>query len=214
MITVYGRDTSSNVQIVMWAIAELGLECERHDIGHSYGGNDTPAYLAMNPMGLVPTIRDGDLVMWESGAILRYLAARYGDEVFWPRDPAVRAPLDMWAEWCKTEFGPKFNYGVFVPSVRTAASKRDNVAIAKAVEATKPLAHMLDARIGNGPWLAGAHFTFADILTGNLLYRYFEHEFERAPTPALRAYYDRLRTRPAYLKHNCVSYEPLRARDD
>ena len=95
MITVYGRATSSNVQIAMWTIGEIGLEYERLDIGHSYGGNDTPEYLAMNPNGLVPTIRDGDLVLWEAAAIMRYLAARYGDEDFWPRDPAVRAPLDM-----------------------------------------------------------------------------------------------------------------------
>ncbi len=213
MITVYGRSTSSNVQIVMWAIGELGLEYQRHDIGHSHGGNDTPAYLAMNPMGLVPTIRDGDLVMWESGAILRYLAARYGDDRFWPRDPAIRGPLDMWAEWCKTEFGPTFNYRVFVPMVRVAPSRQDKAAIAKAIEATKPLARMLDRRIGAGPWLAGDDFTFADILTGNLLYRYFEHDFDKTRTPNLRAYYDRLRGRPAYLEHNCVSYEPLRVRD-
>lgn len=214
MITVYGRTTSSNVQIVMWAIAELGLEFERHDIGHSHGGNNTPEYLAMNPMGLVPTIRDGDLVMWESGAILRYLAAKYGGEAFWPRDPAIRAPLDMWAEWCKTTFGPAFNTGIFFPLVRFAPSKRNPEAIAKAVEAVKPLVRMLDKRIGDGPWLAGEAFTFADILTGNLLYRYFEVDFERTRTPALRAYYDRLRTRHAYLEHNCVSYEPLRAKED
>jgi len=214
MITVYGRNTSSNVQIVMWALAELGIPCERHDIGHSYGGNDTPEYLAMNPMGLVPTIRDGDLVLWESAAILRYLAAKYGDADFWPRDPAERARLDMWAEWSKTTFGPAFNFGVFIPSVRTPKAKRNEAVIAKAIEAVKPIARLLDDRIGDGPWLAGDVFTFGDILTGNLLYRYFEHDFDRADTPALRAYYDRLRTRPAYLEHNCVSYEPLRAKED
>jgi len=213
MITVFGRNTSSNVQIVMWAVAELGLQHERLDIGHSYGGNDTPEYLSMNPMGLVPTIRDGDVVLWESAAILRYLAARYGDEVFWPRDPAVRAPLDAWAEWCKTALAPTFNYGVFVPSVRTPPSKQDKAAIAAAVEQTKPLVRMLDQRIGDGPWMAGDAFTFADIMTGNLLYRYFELPFERIETPNLLAYYHRLRTRPAYLEHNCVSYEPLRATD-
>jgi glutathione S-transferase len=214
MITVYGRATSSNVQIVMWAIGELGLAHERRDIGHSYGGNDTAEYLSMNPMGLVPTIRDGDLVMWESGAIMRYLAAKYGDEVFWPRDPATRARLDMWAEWCKTTFGPTFNGKVFFPSVRIAPSKQNKEAIAKGVEEVKPLARLLDRRIGEGPWLAGEHFTFADILTGNLLYRYFELDFERTRTPALRAYYDRLKARSAYAEHNCVSYEPLRARED
>ncbi|MGB0411410.1 MAG: glutathione S-transferase family protein [Pikeienuella sp.] len=213
-ITVYGRDTSSNVQIVMWTIAELGLTAERHDIGHSYGGNDAPEYLAMNPNGLVPVLKDGDLIMWESAAILRYLCARYGKAPFWPNDPGERARLDMWAEWGKNTFGPVFNYQVFVPSIRTPPSQRDHAAIARAVEATKPLARMLDERIGEGPYLAGEHFTFADIIGGNLLYRYFTHEFDRAETPNLRAYYDRLCERPAYVKFNNVSYEPLRAKED
>ena len=104
MITIWGRNTSSNVQVVMWAVAELGLEHERIDWGGAFGGNDDPEYRAMNPNGVVPTIRDGELVMWESPAILRYLGARYGDEGFWPADPAERARLDMWAEWVKTSF--------------------------------------------------------------------------------------------------------------
>ncbi|MEL6793438.1 MAG: glutathione S-transferase family protein [Pseudomonadota bacterium] len=210
MITVYGRATSSNVQIVMWAIGELGLAYERLDIGHAYGGTDTPEYLAMNPNGLVPTIRDGDLVMWESSAILRYLAARYGDETFWPADPAIRAPLDMWAEWMKTTFVPAFNLGVFWPVVRTRKAQRDEAAVARAVEKVKPLARMLDDRIGDGPWLAGEAFTFADILTGHSLYRYYTMEIDRAETPALDAYYARLQGRQAFVEHSMVSYDALR----
>ena len=168
----------------------------------------------MNPNGLVPVLKDGDLVMWESAAILRYLCARYGEAPFWPDDPAERARLDMWAEWCKNTFGPVFNYQVFVPSVRTPPSRRDHAAIQRAVEATKPLARMLDDRLGEGPYLAGETFTFADIMGGNLLYRYFTHEFDRTETPNLRAYYDRLCQRPAYLEFNNVSYEPLRAKED
>ncbi|MEL7466238.1 MAG: glutathione S-transferase family protein [Pseudomonadota bacterium] len=211
MITVYGRATSSNVQIVMWAIGELGLECERHDIGHVHGGTDTPEYRAMNPNGLVPTIRDGDLAMWESSAILRYLAARYADEPFWPADPAERAALDMWAEWMKTTFVPAFNLGVFWPVVRTPKAQRDEAAVAAAIEKVKPLARMLSDRIGDGPWMAGEAFTFADILTGHSLYRYYTVEMDRAETPALDAFYARLQTRPAFVEHSMVSYESLRA---
>lgn len=96
MITVYGRATSSNVQLVMWGLAELGLACERLDYGHVHGGLDTPAFRALSPHGLVPVIRDGDLVIWESAAILRYLAGRYGSAPFWPAEPAARARIDMW----------------------------------------------------------------------------------------------------------------------
>lgn len=211
MITVYGRATSSNVQIVMWAIGELGLAHERLDYGHVHGGVDTPEYLAMNPNGLVPTLRDGDLVMWESAAILRYLGARYGDAAFWPANPAARARLDMWAEWVKTSFVPAFNLGVFWPLIRTAAAERDEAALARAVEKVKPLARMLDERIGDGPWLAGEAFGFGDILAGHSLYRYYTTPIDRAETPALDAYYARLQTRPAFREHAMVSYESLRA---
>ena len=87
MLTIWGRNTSSNVQTVMWAVAELGLEHERVDWGGAFGGNDAPDYRAMNPNGLIPVMRDGDTVLWESPVIVRYLGARYGDEAFWPSDP-------------------------------------------------------------------------------------------------------------------------------
>lgn len=214
MITVYGRASSANVQIAMWTLAELHLECERLDYGFGHGGNDTPEYLAMNPNGLVPVLRDGDLILWESAAIMRYLAARYADDAFWPRDPARRAPLDMWAEWCKTTLGPALNGAVWAPMVRAPSSQRDEAAIAAAVAALKPLMRMLDARIGAGPWMAGAALSFADIMTGNLLYRYYTLDFDKAETPALDAYYARLVARPAYAAHVMVSYESLRAKEN
>lgn len=215
MITVYGRATSSNVQIVMWAIAELGLPHERLDYGHLHGGVDDPEYRALNPNGLVPTIRDrtggDDVVLWESAAILRYLAHRYGAPPFAPDDPARRARLDMWAEWIKSSFVPAFNIGVFWPLIRTAAADRDDAALERAVEAVKPLARMLDERIGEGPWLDGGDFTFADIMVGHALYRYFTVPMARAETPLLSAYYDRLQRRPAFAEHVMVSYDSLRA---
>ncbi|MFV0473581.1 MAG: glutathione S-transferase family protein [Pikeienuella sp.] len=213
MIIVYGRASSANVQTVMWTLAELGLACERLDYGHGFGGNDTPEYLAMNPNGLVPALRDGDLVIWESAAIMRYLSARYADGAFWPRDPAARAPLDMWAEWCRTTLYPRLIGAVFMPLVRVAPSKRDPAAIARAVEALKPVMRMLDQRIGEGPWMAGEAFTFADIMAGGLLYRYYTLDFDKAPTPALDAYHQRLVARPAYAEHVMISYEALRVKD-
>lgn len=215
MITVYGRATSSNVQIVMWAIAELGLPHERLDYGHVHGGVDEPEYRALNPNGLVPTIRDrtggGDVVLWESAAILRYLVDRYGAPPFQPEDKAHRARLDMWAEWMKSTFIPAFNLGVFWPLIRTAAADRDGAALDRAIEAVKPLALRLDERIGEGPWMDGDDFTFADVMVGHALFRYFTVPMARAETPALSAYYDRLQGRPAYAEHVMISYDVLRA---
>src|SRR5437016_13346820 len=96
MLKIWGRKTSSNVQKVMWAIGELGLEHERVDIGGPFGGNKEPAYLAINPNGLVPTLEDGGLILWESNTIVRYLAGRYGAGKLAPADPAAQAPARPW----------------------------------------------------------------------------------------------------------------------
>lgn len=211
MLTVWGRATSSNVQAVMWTIAELGLDYERHDIGHAYGGNKSSDYLAMNPNGLVPTVRDGDgAPMWESAAIVRYLAASYGDDRFWPRDPAVRVQLDMWAEWIKTSFGSTFASQIFHPLVRFSPKLLKSGQMEAAADAVKPLALMLDSRLGDGPYLGGADLSFADMIAGHLLYRYYTLDFDRAATPSLDAYYARLSARPHYREHVMVSYESLR----
>ncbi|MEL6478757.1 MAG: glutathione S-transferase family protein, partial [Pseudomonadota bacterium] len=177
-----------------------------------YGGLDTPEYLAMNPNGVVPTLQDGDLTIWESQAILRYLAARYGDSAFWPEDVALRAELDMWAEWIRTTFQPKFNYQIFWQLVRVGAAERDETAIAEAAKALKPLMARLEARMARRPgaYLNGDSLCWADITVGHLLYRYYTLAFDRAETPALDTYYHALTQRPAYAEHAMVSYEPLR----
>ena len=108
MLTVHGRATSLNVQAVMWLPAELDLPVERLDLGFPFGGTDTPEYRAMNPNGLVPTLVDEHVTLFESAAILRYLAARHARFPFWPEDPVARAPVDMWAEWGKTTLQPSF----------------------------------------------------------------------------------------------------------
>lgn len=212
MITVHGRATSGNVQMVMWALAELGLACRRLDVGGSFGGTNTPEFRAMNPNGLVPVVEIDGLVLWESAAIVRYLGAQYGDAQFWPREPAARAPLDMWAEWIKTSFGPTLLTGVFWPLIGVPEASRDATAVAAGVAKLKPLALMLDARLADGRYLGGDDICFADIIVGTLLYRYFTLDILRAQTPALRAYYDRLTQLPAYAEHVMVSYDSLRAK--
>lgn len=210
-LVLLGRANSLNVQYVTWCAAELGLAVDRRDYGHVHGGLDTPDFAAMNPNRLVPVLRDNAGDIWESAAIVRYLAARYGDDDFWPRDPAMRAPLDMWAEWIKTTFAPAFVGSVFFPLVRTSVADRAPDAAAKGAAKMAPLARMLDARLAEGPWLGGHRFTWADVLVGTPLFRYYDVPFERAPTPALDAYYARLTERPAYAAHVMVSYDALRA---
>jgi glutathione S-transferase len=113
MLKVWGRRSSFNVQKVMWLIGELGLAHEHVDAGGRFGGLDTPEFLTMNPHGRVPVIREGDAIVWESHAILRYLAARHGGENFWSGDPATRARIEGWMDWSQTSLQPDFLVGVF-----------------------------------------------------------------------------------------------------
>lgn len=212
MITVWGRTTSSNVQTVMWALAEIGLEHERIDAGGPFGGLDTPEFFAMNPNRLVPVLRDGGEYLWESASIVRYLGARYGSERFWPRDPLARAKLDQWGDWIKTTLVPAFLTNVFQPMMRNRPGERDEAALAKGLEGLSKVMRVLDARLAEGDYLGGAEPCFADCIAGTLLYRYFTLEIERAHLANLQAYYDRLTRRPAYARHVMVSYDYMRAK--
>lgn len=209
---IWGRATSSNVQAVMWCIGELGLDHERIDCGHRYGGLDTPAFRAMNPNGTIPVLEmPGGPIVWESCAILRYLGSRYARAPFWPDDPDARAPVDQWAEWAKINVAVPFSGGIFFPLVRLTAAQRDEKAIAAAISGLRPRLDIAEAALARHDHLAGADFTLADIVFGHVLYRYFGLEVERPDHPRIRAYYDRLTERPAYREHVMVPYDELRA---
>lgn len=210
MATVYGRKTSSNVQIVMWAAAEVGLEVERKDVGGQFGGTDTSEYRAMNPNGLVPAFKDGDLVLFESAAIARYIGAKYGNETYWPTDPVRRAEIDVWAEWTKSTLYPVLLSQVFWTLIRTPKAERNMENFTVQVEKLDTLMTMLENRLEGRTYIGGDDFTFADILTGHLLYRYFTLDFTRKELPNVKAYYDRLQKREAYREHVMVDYSSLK----
>lgn len=211
MITLYGRADSSNVQAVTWTLAELGLPCQRHDIGHRFGGTDTPEFIALNPNRTVPVLIDGEgPALWESAAIVRYLASRYAPESFWPADPLARADTDRWAEWAKVNVNLPFGGTIFYPMVFQSADKRDNAAVTRALAALSAKLQIAEARLADRRFMMGDDLTLADIHMGNLLYRYHTLEIDRPALPALSAYYQRLCDRPAYAEHVMVSYDALR----
>ena len=210
MITVYERATSSNVQAVLWGLAELKLAFERLDYGHVYGGLDSPEFRALTPHGLVPVLRDRDVVIWESCAILRYLGARYGAAPFWPADAATRAGVDMWAEWGKTSFCAAFTKPIFWLRVRTAAKDRDEAALREGLAVFDGRLAILQAQLGGRRFVTGDDFTLADIVVGHVLYRYFDMAIQRQDRPLIYEYYERLRARPAFREHVMMSYAPLR----
>ncbi|MEZ5913008.1 MAG: glutathione S-transferase N-terminal domain-containing protein [Paracoccaceae bacterium] len=211
MLTIWGRTDSSNVQALMWCVGELGLPYRRIDTGHRFGGNDTAEFLAMNPNGTVPVLRDGDgPALWETGAVLRYLANRYGHAPFWPEELEARTDIDRWAEWAKVNIALGFTAPIFWRVVRTPAERRDPQAIRAAVSTLEIKLRIADQRLARHAHLVSDAFTLADIQFGHLLFRYYDIAITRAELPNLRRYYDDLCRRPAYREHVMVSYEALR----
>lgn len=206
-LIVHGRATSSNVQAVMWGAAELGLEVARRDVGGRFGGTDTEAYRRMNPMGLVPVLEDGETVMFESAAILRYLVGRYGN------DGLTTSPGDdMWAEWAKNTLCRSFTEPVFWAFYRTPEAERDMGKVARAIAQFEQFLSMAMAQRGEGPWIAGEALGLADIWAGHVLYRYLTLGIDRTVPAGVRAYYDALTARPAYQTHVMVDYSELKGR--
>lgn len=214
MLKVWGRVSSSNVQALMWCIDELALVYERVDAGFIYGHVDTPEYLSINPNGTVPTLQDGDHPpLWETGAIVRYLATAYGPVEFWPTEPIARAEVDKWAEWSKINIAQKFTAPVFWRVVRTPPSKHDPDAIGVALKALDKFLDVAETRLSRFPYLAGENFTLADIQFGHCLYRYFDIDINRSEHRSLRRYYEALTERQAFRDHVMVSYAELKETD-
>lgn len=212
MLEVWGRKSSSNVQALMWCIGELGLPYQRHDVGYRFGGTDSDEFYALNPNRTIPVLRDGDLPpLWETGAILRYLANRYAPDEFWPADLIARTHVDRWMEWSKLNVALLFTAPIFWRVVRTPAAERDPAAIGQALQAFENKLMIAEPLLAGQTFLAGDTFSAADIQFGHVLYRYYDIDIDRQPLPNLRSYYDRLTERPAFREHVMVSYEELRA---
>ncbi len=196
MLTVYGRATSSNVQALLWGMEELGL--------------DTPEFLRMNPHGRIPVLRVGDVALFETAAILRYLAAEHGSDGFWPKDPLRRAQVDMWADWAKTDVAARFTGPVFWAAVRRVPERRDPALIAANTDRLERELAVAERQLKSQSYLCGDAFTLADVMLGHVLYRYFDAGLARREMPALRRYHACLTRRAPYRRCVMVSYEMLK----
>jgi glutathione S-transferase len=198
MLKVLGRTNSSNVQKVLWCLDELGVPFEREDVGGPFGRNRDAGYLALNPNGLIPTLLDGDRVLWESNTILRYLAASYDTASLWEPDPGLRAAGEKWMDWQLSVLAPGAMTPLFKQYVRTPPAQRDDALIAQALERSTAAFRILDAALAGAAWLGGMRFTVADIPCGVLAYRWMNLPVERPALHALADWYARLCERPAY----------------
>lgn len=205
MLEVWGRKNSSNVMSVMWTIGELDLDHVRHNVGGTFGGASESSYSELNPNRTVPTIRDNDMVMWESNAIVRYLAATYGQGSLWPDNPGVRAQSDQWMEWTKTTLYPTF-MPVFFNIIRLPPEQYDQQKIDVALAATSKVIVVLERHLENNLFVAGRELTMGDIPLGPLAYRFFNLEIARPSVPNIKAWYERICSRPAYKQHAMLPF--------
>jgi glutathione S-transferase len=172
-IKIWGRANSVNVQKVLWCLGELDLAYERIDAGMAFGRNREPDYLAMNPNGRVPTLVDGDFVLWESNSIMRYLVRAYRPQSpIYPQAPKVSAGVDRWLDWTLSTLQP-VDRPVFWALVRTPVEERDMAAIQKDADAEASQWHIVDAQLATRRFIEGDEFTLADIALGAYARRWF-----------------------------------------
>jgi glutathione S-transferase len=199
MIKIWGRNTSSNVQKAMWAVGELKLEHTRIDVGGAYGKTKEPAYLAMNPNALVPTLEEDDgFTLWESNSIVRYLAGKHDKAgVLEPKDAHARALASQWMDWQLSVLGPAIT-PAFWGLIRTPEDKRDMAAIKASQEKTVTAMLMLEGQLAKTPFVAGPAFSYGDIPVGVMCYRYRQLVPDRPKTPNLDRWYDAISKRKAF----------------
>jgi glutathione S-transferase len=197
MLRIWGRVNSVNVKKALWAAEELGLKYERIDAGMQFGVNNTADYKRMNPTGLVPTIEDDGFTLWESHAIVRYLAAKHGAGTLCPTDARQRADADRWMDWTHS-FSREFQRPVFWPLVRTPPEQRDSKAIAEAVRKCGEMLAVPEQTLRQRPFLGGSALTMGDIPLGCHVQLWMRLPIERPRLPGLEAWFARLCERAAY----------------
>lgn len=210
MLKVWGRASSFNAQKVLWLLDEPDLPYQHIPAGGSVGRLDEPLFRAMNPHGRVPVLQDDGLAIWESHAILRYLAAKYGSVGFWSDDPGTRSLADRRMDWSQSTLQPDFLTGVLWGYYRTPDAQRDWPAINRSIARCADHFRLLDAMLMARPFLLGGALTLADIPIAASLYRYVELNIERPAIPNVRAWYERPQQRPAYRARVMLAFDEPR----
>ena len=195
-LRIWGRMSSINVKKVVWTAQELGLEFQRNEAGGQFGLVRTPEYLRLNPNALVPVMEDGDFVLWESNVIVRYLCAKHSPGQLYPSDLRERFEAERWMDWQQTTFNPASRQG-FWQLIRTAPEQRNAQAISDSNAAVEALLATLDAQLERHAFVAGDHFTMADMALGCEAHRWFGLPQPRESWLNVERWYQGLRARQA-----------------
>ena len=201
MLKLMGRRNAFNVRKVLWLLDELGLEYAQEDWGRGHRSTDDPQFLALNPLGTVPVLLDGDAVIRESHVILRYLASRQSAWALYPQGLVARARVEAWMDWVAYEMTLPMRGAYLGGELGLAPWNRASFVQIGRAEYGKHMG-ILDAALAEAPYLAEGHFTLADIPAGFIVHRWFSMaSVERGEMPSLAAYHERLSERPAFLRH-------------
>jgi glutathione S-transferase len=195
MVQIWGRMSSLNVRKVVWAAQETGVPFTRTDAGLAFGIVKTPEYLRLNPNAQVPTLQDGELVLWESNVIVRYLCARHAPALY-PQELAARFDAERWMDWQQTSLNPAGS-PAFIQLFRTPQDKRDPAVISKSVASMTPLLTLLEQHLSQREYMAGDSFSMADIPVACDIHRWFALPQTRPALLHLERWYARVLARPA-----------------
>ncbi len=196
MLKIWGRITSINVRKAVWTAQHLGLQFERIDAGGAFGIVKTPEYIALNPNSVVPTLIDGDFVLWESNVIVRYLCAKHSMGDLYPSDLQERFDAERWMDWQQTTFSPS-GRNAFWELIRVPEAQRDAQKIEASMASTEPLLDRLESHLSKHAFMAGERLTMADIPLACEVHRWFGLEVSKTKRPHLEAWYAKILARPA-----------------
>ncbi|OCA54427.1 glutathione S-transferase family protein [Photorhabdus namnaonensis] len=197
MLTIWGRKNSSNVKKVLWCLKELDVPYNQVDIGGKFGKLDDPQYLKMNPNGQIPCLQEDNFVLWESNAIVRYLAAKFGKDMLYPQDLQERANADKWMDWVGSHLFPHIKQLV-IGFVRTPEAERDQKQIEQTLTEIEKLMKVLDNTLAEQKYLSGDKFGMADIALGPMIYPWLNIPIKRPSLPNIERWYQLMAERPAF----------------
>jgi glutathione S-transferase len=197
--TVGGSPNSRKVKAV---IEHLGLQVRLVHHDFAGGGLRRADYLAINPNGMVPTLVDGTFVLWESNAIMQYLADKAGSDALFPRDPAGRADVVRWQCWELAHFNRAFSTLAFetVAKPQLGFGPPDAALVAMAQTDLGRFAPVLERHLAGRQYVVGDAITIADYSLLTFEGYRGKAPFDWAPYPQINAYFDRMRTVDAWVR--------------
>ncbi|NHB91528.1 glutathione S-transferase family protein [Photorhabdus cinerea] len=197
MLTVWGRKNSSNVKKVLWCLKELNVPYNQIDIGGKFGKLDDPQYLKMNPNKQIPCLQEGDFILWESNAIVRYLAAKFGENVLYPQNLQERANVEKWMDWVGSHLFPHIRQ-LLIGLIRTPEAERDQKQIEQTLTEIEKLMEIADNALAEQEYFSGDKFGMADIALGPMIYPWLNVRIKRPSLPNIERWYHLMTERPAF----------------